>query len=104
MYARILRRLAVLAMTCLVAAGATLVGGATPAAAAALRSSIRNSPRITSVNLGVIHFEDGRYGEGGTQLYDGLLEPGAVTDLRFHWTEASGFYLGYGWCAQIWRL
>ncbi len=53
-----------------------------------------------SVGVGVMHLWDGVYGNGA---YDQVLPAGWNTLAYFSWSIAEGFYVGSGYCSQVWR-
>jgi hypothetical protein len=56
---------------------------------------IYNDPSLVSVSVGVSTAADG--------TYDALLAPGKNTSQApLYWNAARGFYIGQGYCAQVW--
>jgi hypothetical protein len=103
----VIRRSMAVGLSCAVAVTVALFGVAGPAQATRgyFTSSIINDDSLArGGSLGVIHLWDGRYGSSGTAKYDYALPPGADTKDDLRWKEAAGYYLGPGYCAQIWRL
>ena len=75
------------------------VAAAAETSAASTHGSITNAS--SGISIGVVHQYDGSYGHG---TYDVLLKPGHDTFHDFGWQSAGGFYIGPGYCAQLWYI
>ncbi|MDI6104020.1 hypothetical protein QLQ12_36065 [Actinoplanes sp. NEAU-A12] len=82
-----------LALVATVALAALAVAGPVQAAP---RNWIYNDPSLRSVSIGVSVAADG--------YHDQLLAPGKNTSQApLYWDAARGFFIGDGFCAQIWK-
>jgi hypothetical protein len=86
-------------LAAVVATAATVVGlAAGPTQANASGTNyIQNAGSVGGI--GVMHLWDGNYGQG---LYDVVLPQGRFSSSQFGWSYTEGFYIGSGYCAQLW--
>ncbi|MEU5885198.1 hypothetical protein [Spirillospora sp. NPDC047279] len=80
------------------ASSATGTAAPSEASAARLESYIYNG---SSLAMGVMRTWNGTGRIYGSGLYDKALPARKRTDTSFSWTRAQGFYLGSGYCGDI---
>ncbi|MEV6345644.1 hypothetical protein [Actinoplanes sp. NPDC051851] len=51
------------------------------------------------IGVGVMHLWDGSYTQGS---YDVVLSAGGYSSSAFGWSYTEGFYIGSGYCSQVW--
>lgn len=90
---------------------AVLVAFGVAAAAALTPAAPARADLDLPVPLNYI-FNNGRNGTGGIgvshdnsdRLYDAVLPAYATTESEWHWDHASSFYIGPGYCADVFRM